>query len=400
MENSPRGWSSTATICAARWCGSRTRSSRRTPAAEAPQRREPAVAALLVGIHTRGAVLARRLHALVGELTGSEVPLGDLDISFYRDDLDGREPGRPAGRPHLAPRLRPRRAHGGPRRRRHVHRPHRARGDRRPVRLRPPRARPARGARRPRPPRAADPARLRRQEPADRPRRARLRPPRGDRRGRRGGDRAASTSAAPRRMEDADEAPALDRGPRARRHRADHGRGRRASPRSAAATSRRSRPCAAARSSASSTSPAPGPARRSSSPPSGSRPTSSRSSPRGSSVDKGESLKDTIATLSAYAPEAIVIRHPHAGAAAAGHAAGPTPRSSTPATASTSTRARRCSTSTRCSTASPSARGSRRDSTASGSGSSATSSTAASPAPARSASGRWAPRSRSAGRRR
>ena len=47
----------------------------------------------LVGIHTRGAVIARRLHALVGELTGSEVPLGDLDISFYRDDLNGREPG-------------------------------------------------------------------------------------------------------------------------------------------------------------------------------------------------------------------------------------------------------------------------------------------------------------------
>jgi aspartate carbamoyltransferase catalytic subunit len=35
----------------------------------------------------------------------------------------------------------------------------------------------------------------------------------------------------------------------------------------------------------------------------------------GSSVDKGESLKDTIATLSAYDPAAIVIRHPHAGAA-------------------------------------------------------------------------------------
>src|ERR671922_2872916 len=35
----------------------------------------------------------------------------------------------------------------------------------------------------------------------------------------------------------------------------------------------------------------------------------------GSSVDKGESLKDTIATLSAYGPEAIVIRSPHAGAA-------------------------------------------------------------------------------------
>jgi len=34
----------------------------------------------------------------------------------------------------------------------------------------------------------------------------------------------------------------------------------------------------------------------------------------GSSVDKGESLRDTIATLSAYEPEAIVIRSPLAGA--------------------------------------------------------------------------------------
>jgi pyrimidine operon attenuation protein/uracil phosphoribosyltransferase len=47
----------------------------------------------LVGIHTRGAVLARRLHALVGELTGIEVPLGDIDISFYRDDVGRRQPG-------------------------------------------------------------------------------------------------------------------------------------------------------------------------------------------------------------------------------------------------------------------------------------------------------------------
>ena len=36
----------------------------------------------------------------------------------------------------------------------------------------------------------------------------------------------------------------------------------------------------------------------------------------GSSVDKGESLRDTIATFSAYEPEAIVIRSPEAGAAA------------------------------------------------------------------------------------
>jgi aspartate carbamoyltransferase catalytic subunit len=36
----------------------------------------------------------------------------------------------------------------------------------------------------------------------------------------------------------------------------------------------------------------------------------------GSSVDKGESLKDTVQTLSAYDPAAIVFRSPHAGAAA------------------------------------------------------------------------------------
>jgi pyrimidine operon attenuation protein / uracil phosphoribosyltransferase len=47
----------------------------------------------VVGIHTRGAVLASRLHTLVSELTGSEVPLGDLDISFYRDDVEDRGAG-------------------------------------------------------------------------------------------------------------------------------------------------------------------------------------------------------------------------------------------------------------------------------------------------------------------
>jgi pyrimidine operon attenuation protein/uracil phosphoribosyltransferase len=44
----------------------------------------------LVGIHRRGALLAARLHGLVGELVASEVPLGDLDISFYRDDVTSR----------------------------------------------------------------------------------------------------------------------------------------------------------------------------------------------------------------------------------------------------------------------------------------------------------------------
>ena len=34
----------------------------------------------------------------------------------------------------------------------------------------------------------------------------------------------------------------------------------------------------------------------------------------GSSVDKGESLKDTALTIAAYDPDVIVIRHPHIGA--------------------------------------------------------------------------------------
>ncbi len=46
----------------------------------------------IVGIHTRGAIIGRRLHALIGELTGTEIPIGDVDISFYRDDVDLRDP--------------------------------------------------------------------------------------------------------------------------------------------------------------------------------------------------------------------------------------------------------------------------------------------------------------------
>jgi pyrimidine operon attenuation protein/uracil phosphoribosyltransferase len=41
----------------------------------------------IVGIHRRGAVLGQRVHALTSELLEPQVPLGDVDISFYRDDL-------------------------------------------------------------------------------------------------------------------------------------------------------------------------------------------------------------------------------------------------------------------------------------------------------------------------
>lgn len=46
----------------------------------------------VIGIHTRGALLARRLHRLLADLSETEIPLGDLDISFYRDDLERRDP--------------------------------------------------------------------------------------------------------------------------------------------------------------------------------------------------------------------------------------------------------------------------------------------------------------------
>ena len=48
----------------------------------------------LVGIHRRGAHLATRLHALTSELLDKPVPLGFVDISFYRDDL-GIRPSAP-----------------------------------------------------------------------------------------------------------------------------------------------------------------------------------------------------------------------------------------------------------------------------------------------------------------
>jgi pyrimidine operon attenuation protein/uracil phosphoribosyltransferase len=41
----------------------------------------------LVGIVTRGAALAQRLAAEVTRIEGAEVPVGTLDISFYRDDV-------------------------------------------------------------------------------------------------------------------------------------------------------------------------------------------------------------------------------------------------------------------------------------------------------------------------
>ena len=41
----------------------------------------------LVGIQTRGVVLAKRLQNALKEISSTEIPIGILDINLYRDDL-------------------------------------------------------------------------------------------------------------------------------------------------------------------------------------------------------------------------------------------------------------------------------------------------------------------------
>jgi pyrimidine operon attenuation protein/uracil phosphoribosyltransferase len=50
----------------------------------------------LVGIHTRGVPLARRIANNIEQITGSPVPVGELDITLHRDDL-AANPAKQAG---------------------------------------------------------------------------------------------------------------------------------------------------------------------------------------------------------------------------------------------------------------------------------------------------------------
>ena len=56
---------------------------------------------VLVGLHTRGVYIARRLAAFIEEFGDVRPPIGQLDIGLYRDDL-GRG-GRPRMRPTNIP---------------------------------------------------------------------------------------------------------------------------------------------------------------------------------------------------------------------------------------------------------------------------------------------------------
>ncbi len=47
----------------------------------------PAEDLCIVGIHRRGVILAERIHAIIEKHKNIDLPLGNLDITLYRDDL-------------------------------------------------------------------------------------------------------------------------------------------------------------------------------------------------------------------------------------------------------------------------------------------------------------------------
>jgi len=54
------------------------------------ERNEDLDTVALVGIHTRGVPIAQRIRKLVEERSGDELALGQLDITFHRDDVHVR----------------------------------------------------------------------------------------------------------------------------------------------------------------------------------------------------------------------------------------------------------------------------------------------------------------------
>jgi pyrimidine operon attenuation protein/uracil phosphoribosyltransferase len=48
---------------------------------------------VFIGVRTRGPFVAKRLSDLIKKRTGKEIPVGEMDITLYRDDLDALLPG-------------------------------------------------------------------------------------------------------------------------------------------------------------------------------------------------------------------------------------------------------------------------------------------------------------------
>lgn len=67
---------------------------------EIVERNHGASGLVLIGLYTRGPVIARRLAEAVGAFEGVQVPVGALDVAFYRDDIGLRDVA-PIGRTEI-----------------------------------------------------------------------------------------------------------------------------------------------------------------------------------------------------------------------------------------------------------------------------------------------------------
>ncbi|HEV7664897.1 MAG TPA: bifunctional pyr operon transcriptional regulator/uracil phosphoribosyltransferase PyrR [Chloroflexota bacterium] len=59
---------------------------------EVVERNQGVESLVLIGLRTRGIPLARRVQQRIHEFEGVQVPLGELDITLYRDDVHQRAP--------------------------------------------------------------------------------------------------------------------------------------------------------------------------------------------------------------------------------------------------------------------------------------------------------------------
>ncbi len=69
---------------------------------EIVERNKGTAGVVLVGIQRRGVNLARAISAAIQQAEGAELPLGTLDITFYRDDLSTLGPVPKVGRTDLS----------------------------------------------------------------------------------------------------------------------------------------------------------------------------------------------------------------------------------------------------------------------------------------------------------
>ena len=56
---------------------------------------------VLIGIRSRGEILAERLASKIKSIEGTDIPHGALDITFYRDDAGTHKPGKVPEGTHL-----------------------------------------------------------------------------------------------------------------------------------------------------------------------------------------------------------------------------------------------------------------------------------------------------------